>query len=151
MLCEKLDIEEHGWVRERCRLSVWKWSQKKNEKGRTVITWCSILRWQKAHNNARPPDTAELRWKAILSALYLCPTFGCFKPDCPQTDIVTEALLNHLEHVLVSFIWKNVPTLGLLRMGSWGCCDNTFRCRTSLHAAYPQPIAGVPTWGTCYL
>jgi len=32
---------------------------KKNENVRRVLTWCSI--WQRARNNARPPDTAELR------------------------------------------------------------------------------------------
>jgi len=30
---------------------------------------------QKARNNARPPDTAKLRWKGILSVLD--PTFVC--------------------------------------------------------------------------
>jgi len=25
----------------------------------------------------------------------------------------------------VSFTWKNVSTLGLLHMVSWGCCENT--------------------------
>jgi len=33
---------------------------------------------------AKPPDTAELRWKAILPVLD--PTFGCFHLDCQQTD-----------------------------------------------------------------
>jgi len=28
--------------------------------------WCSIFHWQKARNNARPSDTAELRWKATF-------------------------------------------------------------------------------------
>jgi len=31
---------------------------------------------KKARINARPPDTAKLRWKARLSVLD--PTFGCF-------------------------------------------------------------------------
>jgi len=29
----------------------------------------AIFHWQKPRNNARPPDTEELRWKAILSVL----------------------------------------------------------------------------------
>ena len=33
---------------------------------------------------AKPPDTAELRWKATLPVLD--PTFGCFHLDCQQTD-----------------------------------------------------------------
>jgi len=41
-----------------------------------LLNWCSIFRWQKARNNARPPDTAKLRWKEVLSVLD--PTFGCF-------------------------------------------------------------------------
>jgi len=40
---------------------------------------------QKARNNARQPDTAELRRKAILSVLDA--TFGCYQLDCPQTEI----------------------------------------------------------------
>jgi len=48
----------------------------KKEWKKTVLNWCSIFHWQKARNNARPPDTAKLRWKPILSALD--PTFGCF-------------------------------------------------------------------------
>ena len=27
VLCQRFDTEEHGWARERCRLSVWKWLQ----------------------------------------------------------------------------------------------------------------------------
>jgi len=27
VLCDRLDTEEHGWGRERCRPSVWKWLQ----------------------------------------------------------------------------------------------------------------------------
>ena len=27
VLCQRFDTEEHGWVRERCRLCVWKWLQ----------------------------------------------------------------------------------------------------------------------------
>ena len=34
------------------------------------LTWCSTFHWQKAPNNARPPDTWELRWKALLP--FLC-------------------------------------------------------------------------------
>jgi len=45
------------------------WLQEKNENERTVLAWCSIFHWQKARNNARPPDTAELQWKAILSVV----------------------------------------------------------------------------------
>jgi len=29
--------------------------------------------WQKACNNARPPDTTNLRWKSILD-----PVFDCY-------------------------------------------------------------------------
>jgi len=50
--------------------------KKKNEKKNTVLNCCSIFHWQKARNNTRPPDTAKLRWKAILSVVD--PTFGCF-------------------------------------------------------------------------
>jgi len=35
-------------------------------------------------NLATTQGTAELRWKAILSALDA--TFGCYQLDCPQTD-----------------------------------------------------------------
>jgi len=31
-------------------------------------TWCSIFHWQKDRYNARPPDSAELRWKAVSSS-----------------------------------------------------------------------------------
>jgi len=63
------------WAWERFRPSVWKRLQKKNEKEKDG-TWCSISTDKKARNNARPPDTAILRWKARLSVLD--PTFGCF-------------------------------------------------------------------------
>jgi len=55
---------------------------RKNEKERTALTWCSIIHWQKALNNARPPDTAtaELRWKAKLLSV-LDGTFGCYQQD----------------------------------------------------------------------
>jgi len=49
------------WAWERCRRSVWKRLQKKNEKEKKVLYWCSIFYWQKAHNNGRPPETARLR------------------------------------------------------------------------------------------
>jgi len=61
------------WAWERFRPSAWKWLQKKNEKEKNG--WCSIFHWQKARNNASPPDTAKLRWKARLSVLD--PTFDC--------------------------------------------------------------------------
>jgi len=37
--------------------------------------------------------------------------------------------------------WKNVSTLDLLHMVSWGCCNNTLLRKTCLHAIDPQPIA----------
>jgi len=40
---------------------------------------------RKARKNAGQPGTAELRRKAILSVLDA--TFGCYQPDCPQTEI----------------------------------------------------------------
>jgi len=43
-----------------------------------------MFHWKKAHNNARQPDTAKLRWKNLS---VLDPMFGCFKLDFPQTDI----------------------------------------------------------------
>jgi len=30
----------------------------------------NLVHWQKASNNTRPPDTAELRWKSIIEFLY---------------------------------------------------------------------------------
>ena len=44
------------------------WLQEKNEKERTVLTWC-FFQSQKARNNATLTKTAELRWKATLSVL----------------------------------------------------------------------------------
>ena len=41
--------------------------------------------FKKARNNARQPDTAELRWKAVLSVLDA--TFGCCQLHFPQTVI----------------------------------------------------------------
>ena len=64
------------WARERFRPSVWNWWQKKNEKEKNGTYWCSIFDWQKVRNNERSPDTAKLRWKAMLSVLD--GTFGCF-------------------------------------------------------------------------
>jgi len=49
------------WAWERCRPSVWKRLQKKNEKEKTALNWCTIFHWQKARNNARPPDTTKLQ------------------------------------------------------------------------------------------
>jgi len=64
------------WALERCRPSLWKWLHKKNEKEKKVLNWCSIFHWQKARNNARPPETAKLGWKTLLSEVD--PTFGYF-------------------------------------------------------------------------
>jgi len=50
--------------------------KKRMKKKKAVLNWCSIFHWQKACTNARPPDTAKLRWKARLSVLD--STFGCF-------------------------------------------------------------------------
>jgi len=47
--------------------------KKKNEKNGCPT---SLMFWLKARNNARPPDTVTLQWKAILSVLD--PKFGCF-------------------------------------------------------------------------
>ena len=71
------------------------WLQEKNEKERTVLSWCSIFHWQKARNNARQLDTAEPRQKAVLSVLDAA--FGCYQLDCPQTEIVC---------------WNSAPMLG---------------------------------------
>jgi len=46
------------------------------KKKKNILNWCPIFHWQKVCNNARPPDTAKLRWEDILSILD--PTFGCF-------------------------------------------------------------------------
>ena len=60
------------------------WLQEKNEKERTVGYFLDVQSSrQKARNDARQPDTAELRRKAILSVLD--PTFDCYQLDCPQT------------------------------------------------------------------
>jgi len=59
------------------------WLQE-NEKERQYFLDVQSSR-QKARNNARQPGTAELRGKAILSALDA--TFGCYQLDCPQTEI----------------------------------------------------------------
>jgi len=40
-------------------------SKKRMKKKKTVLNWCSLFHWQKACNNARPPNTAKLWWKAI--------------------------------------------------------------------------------------
>ena len=37
-----------------------------------------------------------------------------------------------------------MPTLDLLQMVSEGCCDNTFLCKTCLHAVYHQSITVFP-------
>jgi len=50
----------------RCRPSVWKRLQKKNEKEKTALNWCTIFHWQKARNNARPPDTTKLQMKSNI-------------------------------------------------------------------------------------
>jgi len=42
-----------------CRPSIWKRLQKKNEKEKMVFNWCTIFHWQKACNNARPPDSTN--------------------------------------------------------------------------------------------
>jgi len=34
------------------------------------LTSCSNFHWQEARNNIRPPDTAERRWKVLLSFSY---------------------------------------------------------------------------------
>jgi len=96
---------------------------------------------KKAHNNARQPGTAELWRKAILSVLNA--TFGCYQLYCPQTEnacwnSIRLCQVNQLEQFLVSFIWKNVSTLGLLHMVSWGCCDNTLLCKACFHAVDHQ-------------
>jgi len=65
------------WAWKRWRWSLWKCLQKNNKKeDKRYLNWCSIFDWQKARNNAKPPDTAKLLWKAILSVLN--PTLGCF-------------------------------------------------------------------------
>jgi len=105
---------------------------------------------QKSRNNASQPGTAELRWKAILSIVSIgCYVWlFCYQLDCPQTEIacwncVRQCYLNQLEQFLVSLSWKNVSTLGLLHMVSWGCCDITLLCKTCLHAVYHQSRAAM--------
>jgi len=58
---------------ERFKSSVWKRLQKKWKRNKRHLTDVQI---STDKNLARPPDTAKLRWKAILSVLD--PTFGCF-------------------------------------------------------------------------
>ena len=42
VLCQRFDNEEHGWARQRCRLSVWKWLQAVALRGQIL--------WLKASN-----------------------------------------------------------------------------------------------------
>ena len=117
--------------------------KEKNEmKEQYVLTCCSTFHWQKARNNARPPDPAELRWKAILSALDA--PFSCYQLDSLQAEIACWSSIcyfNQLEQFLLSFTWQNESTLGLLHTVNWGYCDNTLLCKTCLHAVYHQPIS----------
>jgi len=105
------------WLGEREMQAVFMILVTRKEWKRKNSTWCSVFHWRKARNSARPPDTTELRWKAVLSVLD--PTFACFQLDCPQTDIAcwsSVCWLNQLEQFLVSFTRKHVSTLGLLQM-----------------------------------
>jgi len=64
------------WAWERCRTSAWMWLQKRMKKKSRARKWYSVFHWQKPRNNARLPDTAKLRLKAMLSVLD--PTFVFF-------------------------------------------------------------------------
>ena len=75
------------------------WLQEKNEEERTVLTWCLIFHWQKARHNATPPDTAELRWKVILSVLGAA--FGCYPLHCPQTEIACWSPISALGNLFI--------------------------------------------------
>ena len=113
--------------------------EKNKKKEHYVLTCCSTFHWQKARNNARPPNPAELRWKAILSVLDA--PFSCYQLDSLQAEIAcwsSICYLNQLEQFLVSFTWQNESTLGLLHTINWGHCDNTLLCKTCLHAVYHQ-------------
>jgi len=103
------------WAWERFTPSVWKRLQKKDEKEKTILLWCSIFHWQKARNKARPPYIVKLRRKAILSVLD--PMLDCFA----QTEI---ACWNSISAVLN---WGCSQPQGLRERTSWGAnfSDNT--------------------------
>ena len=67
-----------------------------------------------------------------------------FLQDFQQTEIDcwnSICLLNQLEQFLVSFAGKNVSTLRIFHVDSWGCRDDTLLlCKTCLHAVYHRPM-----------
>jgi len=116
------------------------WLPEKNEKERAVLSWWSIFQ-TKTRNNARQLGTADFRRKAILSVLDA--TFGYYQLDCPSNrnyllKLYTPMLDKSARTVYREFYLENVSKLGLLHMVSWGCCDNTFLCKTCFHAVYHQ-------------
>ena len=125
------------------------WLQEKNEKERIVLTWCSIFQTKisqqrKRASHGRTPMKINIVIVSIGSYVWLF----CCQLDCLQTEIACwnckrECYFNQLEQFVVSFTWKNVSTLGLLHMVSWGCCDNTSLCKTCLHAVCHQSRAAM--------
>jgi len=111
---------------------------------RKKLNWCSVFHWQKACNNARPPDTAKLWWKTIAYCQHWILHLVVFTRFPANRDCLLKLymLVKSVEQFLVSFTWNNVSTLGLLHTVNWVRCDDTLLlCQTYLHAVYNRPMA----------
>jgi len=125
------------WAWERRRPSVWKRLQKKQwkRKKRYLIdvqfSTDKKLATTQDHQTLQNSDEKQDCQYWILR-LVLFTRFHKNR-DC----LLKLYYCYQLEQFLMNFTGKNVSTLGLLHMVTWGCCDNTLLlCKTCLHAVY---------------
>jgi len=107
-------------------------TEKEWQRKKTELNWCSFFHRQKAHNNARPPGTAKLRWKAILSVLET--TFVVFTRFPANRDSLLKLyVLGQSARTVSRELYLEKRVLGLLHVVIWGCCDNALLlCKTSM-------------------
>jgi len=107
------------WVWERCRPSLWKWLQKKNEKEKRYLL---MFNFPLTKSLQQGKKTA--RKKQYFQYCILClVVFTRFRAN---RDCLLKLCVNQIsKKFLVSFTRKYVSTLGLLHMVSWGWCNNT--------------------------
>ena len=85
------------------------------------------VHWQKARNNAKPPDTAELQLKAIFSVLN--PTFGVLTRFRSKRDCLLKLNMLVKSASTVSrelYLEKRVYILLSVQNLSWCCLPSAY-------------------------
>jgi len=111
------------WAWERCRSSVWKRLQKKNEKKKTWLidvkfstdTYLAITQNHQTLQNSDEKQYCQYGILRLAAFTNFPANRGC--------SLTIYMLVKLAKTVSRKLCWENVSTMGLLRMVNWGFCN----------------------------